>query len=59
MNDKDNTPHICKSCIWYHDDFEICLNSNSKHCADFRLESDSCDFWDERSENDECSTEDR
>lgn len=49
----------CENCIWFSDNFGICVNSNSEYCADFRRYDDKCDFWDDRKEYDDGSTKNR
>jgi len=49
----------CENCIWFSDNFGICVNSNSEYCADFRRYDDKCDFWDDRKEYEDVSTENR
>jgi hypothetical protein len=48
----------CENCIWFSDNFGICVNSNSEYCADFRRYDDKCDFWDERRYEDESRDQD-
>jgi len=50
----------CETCSYYADNFSgVCVNSNSEYCADFRRYDDKCDFWDDRKEYDDGSTENR
>jgi len=41
-------PRFCGFCRHYNPTFEACMNPNSEYCADFRLETDKCTFFDER-----------
>lgn len=50
----------CETCRYYADNFSgVCVNNNSEYCADFRRYDDVCNFWDDRKEYDDGSTENR
>ena len=38
-------PMICKFCRWYCASQQTCMNGNSEYRAEYRLETDRCDFW--------------
>ena len=35
----------CNSCFWYATNEQVCCNSVSKHCADFKTPVESCNAW--------------
>lgn len=37
--------NTCKTCRWYYED--VCCNGDSEHRADFRVEDDRCEEWEE------------
>jgi len=39
---------ICKNCIYFAKDHEVCVNSESEHCADFVVKEDTCDSFSEK-----------
>lgn len=38
----------CKTCRWYAAFEGVCCNGDSEHRADFRLEDDRCEEWEEQ-----------
>ncbi len=44
----DKRSNTCKTCRWYYE--EVCCNGDSEHRADFRLEDETCEEWEEQSE---------
>lgn len=40
----------CKTCRWYAAFEGVCCNGDSEHRADFRLEDETCEEWEERNE---------
>ena len=38
----------CKTCRWYAPFEGVCCNGDSEHWADFRLEDDACEEWEEQ-----------
>ena len=37
----------CGNCKWYEPFCGVCCNGDSEHRADFRLEDETCEEWDE------------
>lgn len=35
----------CVNCKWHYED--VCCTGDSEHRADFRLENDACEEWEE------------
>ena len=45
----ENYNCTCKNCRYRSDDFaSVCVNSDSKHCADFVMADDTCPAWKEK-----------
>lgn len=38
----------CKTCRWYAPFEGVCCNGDSEHRADFRLDYDWCEEWEEQ-----------
>lgn len=37
--------NTCKTCFWDYED--VCCNGDSEYRADFRLEDETCEEWEE------------
>lgn len=37
----------CGNCKWYEPFCGVCCNGDSEHRADFRLEDETCEEWEE------------
>lgn len=35
----------CGDCKYWHKDTSVCVNADSKYCADFRMHYNSCGKW--------------
>lgn len=38
----------CKTCKWYAENAEVCVNDASEHLADFVMPEDGCGEWEEK-----------
>ena len=45
------TDKICGNCKWYRGFEGVCVNSDSRHCANFVDKEGACDEWGENGEN--------
>lgn len=45
-----NKMNTCKTCRWYAAFDDVCCNGDSEHRADFRLEDETCEKWEESNE---------
>lgn len=41
---------ICKTCKWHEPFCGVCCNGDSEHRADFQLEDEMCEEWEEQND---------
>lgn len=40
--------NTCKTCRWYAAFDGVCCNGDSEHRADFRVEDETCEEWEQK-----------